>query len=44
MATASPDIDEIQLDRMTTAVLGPRSNRIISRLSHLREKKKEESV
>jgi hypothetical protein len=38
------DIEELQLDRMTTAV-GPRSNRIISRLSHLREnRKKEESV
>jgi len=30
---------------MTTAALGPRSNRIISRLSHLREnRKKEESI
>lgn len=38
------DLEELQLDRMTTAV-GPRSNRIISRLSHLREsKKKDESV
>lgn len=34
----------MQLDRMTTAI-GPRSNRIISRLSHIRDhKKKEESV
>jgi len=41
------DLEEIQLDRMTTAI-GPRSNRIISRLSHIREKdggkKKDESV
>ena len=39
-ATASADIDEIQLDRLTTAAFGPRSNRIISRLSHLRENRK----
>jgi hypothetical protein len=43
--TASPDLEEVQLDRMSTAAIGPRSNRVISRLSHLREsKKKEESV
>jgi hypothetical protein len=39
------DLEEIQLDHMTAAV--PRSNRIISRLSHLKNKEgkpKEESV
>ena len=40
-STNTNDLEEIQLEKMISAIAPtvPRSNRIISRLSHLRDKK-----